>query len=65
MIREILTEKSEITASIPEAASLRMQFLYQLTGKSTLHGGIFIAIFIVLLKWLIRIKTTTGLNGKQ
>ena len=56
VIREILTEKSEITASIPEAASLRMQFLYQLTGKSTLHGGIFIAIASVFIVWLVMNK---------
>ena len=64
VIREVLTEKAEITASVPEAASLRMQFLYQLTGKSTLHGGIFIAILAVFIVWLIMNKTTTGFELK-
>ena len=64
IIREVLTEKAEITASVPEAASLRLQFLYQLTGKSTLHGGIFIAVAAVFVIWLIMNKTTTGFELK-
>ncbi len=62
VIREVLTEKAEITASVPEAASLKMSFLYQLTSKSTLHGGIFIAIAAVFVVWLLMNKTTTGRN---
>ena len=64
VIREVLTEKAEITASVPEAASLKMPFLYQLTSKSTLHGGIFIAIAAVFVVWLLMNKTTTGFELK-
>ena len=64
VIREVLTEKAEITASVPEAASLKMSFLYQLTSKSTLHGGIFIAIAAVFVVWLLMNKTTTGFELK-
>ena len=58
VIREVLTEKAEITASVPEAASLKMPFLYQL------HGGIFIAIAAVFVVWLLMNKTTTGFELK-
>ena len=64
VIREVLTEKAEITASVPEAASLKMAFLYQLTSKSTLHGGIFIAIAAVFVVWILMNKTTTGFELK-
>ena len=62
VIREILTENQKSQLLFQKQLQLRMQFLYQLTGKSTLHGGIFIAILAVFIVWLIMNKTTTGLN---
>lgn len=64
LIREVLTDKGETTANIPQAASLRASWLYDLTQKSTLHMGIFIALLVVGIIWIVLNKTTTGFELK-
>lgn len=64
IIHEQLTDKGETTANIPAAASLKTEWLYTLTQKSTLHMGIFIALVAVGVVWLFLNKTTLGFELK-
>ncbi len=60
VIRNVLTENSDSTARISEAASLRIPFLTSLTDNSTIHGGIFISFIMVFVVWVLINKTTVG-----
>lgn len=64
LIREVLTDKAETTPNIPQAASLKAQWLYNLSQKSTLHLGLFIALAAVVIVWIILNKTTLGFEMK-
>lgn len=52
------------TERIQETASLRSDFLSQLTDYSTLHYGIVIALFMVIIMWFLLEKTKTGYELK-
>lgn len=53
------------TDKIQPTASLRSDFLSQLTDFSTLHYGIFIALAMVIVTWFILEKTKTGYELKS
>lgn len=50
---------------IQESASLRSEFLSNLTDYSTLHYGIFVALAMVVVMWFILEKTKTGYELKS
>lgn len=52
------------TERIQETASLRSEFLSELTDFSTLHYGILIALSMVILMWFLLEKTKTGYELK-
>lgn len=52
------------TEKIKETASLRSDFLSQLTDYSTLHYGIFIALLMVIVMWYLLERTKTGFELK-
>lgn len=52
------------TERIQESASLRSNFLSELTDFSTLHYGIIIALFMVIVMWFLLEKTKTGYELK-
>ncbi|WP_313470030.1 ABC transporter permease [Carnobacterium sp.] len=60
LIRNVLTDASDSTARIPKEASLRWQWLSDLTSHSTLHAGIFLALIMALIVWILMKKTTSG-----
>ncbi|WP_051237698.1 ABC transporter permease [Lacticigenium naphthae] len=60
LIRNVMTDSNDSTPRIPEAASLRMEWLTDLTNNSTLHAGIFISLIMAFLVWVLIKKTTTG-----
>lgn len=49
---------------INQTASLRSEFLSNLTDFSTLHYGIIVALLMVLIMWIILEKTKTGYELK-
>ncbi|QTD42269.1 ABC transporter permease [Sporosarcina sp. Te-1] len=53
------------TEKIHPTASLRSDFLSQLTDFSTLHYGIFVALAMVVVTWFILEKTKTGFELKS
>ncbi len=53
------------TAKIHPTASLRSDFLSNLTDFSTLHYGIFVALAMVVVMWFILEKTKTGFELKS
>lgn len=53
------------TATIHKTASLRSEFLSNLTDFSTLHYGILVALAMVVLMWFILEKTKTGYELKS
>lgn len=60
LIRNVITDSRDASERIPEGASLRMQWLTELTDNSTLHTGIFIALVMALILWILLKKTTLG-----
>ena len=53
------------TDKIQPTASLRSDFLSNLTDYSTLHYGIFVALSMVIVMWFILEKTKTGFELKS
>lgn len=64
IIRYILTDRADRTASVGANASLRMAWLSQLTNNSTVHAGIFLAIFAAIFVQILMSRTTTGFELK-
>lgn len=60
LIRNVITEQRDASERIPEGASLRAEWLTELTNNSTLHAGIFIAIIMAIIIWILLKKTTLG-----
>lgn len=60
LIRNVITDSRDASERIPEAANLRMQWLTELTQNSTLHSGIFIALIMAVIMWVLLRKTTLG-----
>ncbi len=63
LIRAV-SDGGDNTGSINPTASLRSEFFENLTDFSRLHYGIFIALAMVLVMWLILEKTTRGFELK-
>ena len=64
-IRDVLTNGSDSTPRISPNASLRIPFLSSITNNSTIHGGIFISIFMVFVVWFLMNKTTYGFEFRS
>lgn len=60
LIRNVITDRADTTPKIPAEASLRVEWLTALTKNSTLHTGIFIALIVAVLVWILLKKTTLG-----
>lgn len=60
VVRNVLTDNSDATDSIAESASLRADWLTNLTMGSRLHYGILIALFIAVVMWVLINRTTMG-----
>ncbi|HCT96408.1 ABC transporter permease [Vagococcus sp.] len=60
LVRNVFTDSADATPKISENASLRMQFLSDMSGGSRLNGGIFLAVLMIILVWILMKRTTTG-----
>ncbi len=60
MIRSVLTDNQDKTEKIAETASLRAQWLIDLTDHSRLHMGIFVAIIAAIIMWFLLERTKRG-----
>lgn len=65
VIRNMLTNPpADATSRIGANASLRIPFLTALTKNSTIHSGIFIALLVAIVVYVLFQKTTVGLELK-
>lgn len=60
LVRNVFTDNADATPKVSPNASLRMDFLTQISGGSRLNLGIFLAIIMIFLVWLLMRGTTTG-----
>lgn len=60
LVRYVLTDDADATQKISQNASLRADFLTQMTGGSRLNLGIFLAILMIFVVWVLMNRTTTG-----
>ena len=63
-VRNVITDRMDATPYIGPNASLRVQFLSDLTKGSTIHAGIFLALIFALLVYILLNRTTRGLELK-
>jgi simple sugar transport system permease protein len=60
LVRYVLTNDADATPKISANASLRADFLTQMTGGSRLNLGIFLAILMIFVVWVLMNRTTVG-----
>lgn len=60
LVYNVFTDNADATPKISENASLRIPFLTQISGSSRLNMGIFIALIMIVVVWLLMKRTTTG-----
>lgn len=60
LIRNVLTDRMDKTPIVGENASLRLEWLTNITNFSRLHAGIFIAIIMIFLVYILLSRTTIG-----
>jgi len=64
-VRNVLTDSGDATDRISTNASLRVPFLSEITRNSTLHAGIFIALAMIIVVWVLMKKTTYGFEFRS
>lgn len=64
LVRNVITDRGDVTPMISQEASLRSPWLTQLSGGSTLHLGIFLAMIAVVLVYILMERTTLGFELK-
>lgn len=60
IVRYVLTDNADATPKISPNASLRSDFLTQISGGSRLNGGIILALLMIALVWILMKRTTAG-----
>ncbi|MGL4522236.1 MAG: ABC transporter permease [Bacilli bacterium] len=64
LIREFIYGENEKSLSVADSASLKSDWLMELTMNSRLHWGILIALLFALIIWYLLEKTTLGYELK-
>lgn len=59
-VRSVITDSKDTTPRVSDNATLRLEWLTKLTKNSTLHMGIFIALVMAIIIWVLLKKTTLG-----
>jgi len=60
LVREVLTDMQARTPNVHESASLKSQFLKDLTSNSSMHWGIILSLIAVIVVWYLIERTTKG-----
>lgn len=60
MVRYVITDRADATPFVGANASLRMQWLSDLTNGSTIHSGIFLALIFAVIVLVLLNRTTLG-----
>lgn len=64
LLRNVITSRLDATPILKDNATLKMQWLSDLTNGSTLHAGIFIAVLMILVVHILMTRTTLGFELK-
>lgn len=64
IIRNVLTDRADRTPALAENASLKAQWMTDLTQFSTIHTGIFLALIFGIIVYIVMNKTTLGFELK-
>ncbi|MDO4432299.1 MAG: ABC transporter permease [Aerococcaceae bacterium] len=64
LVRNVLTDRKDASAFVGENASLRVQWLTDLTKGSTIHTGLFLAVIAVIVIYILMTRTTLGFELK-
>ena len=64
LLRNVITNRLDATPMVGPNASLRVKWLTDLTKGSTLHTGIFIAIAMIVVVYILMTRTTLGFELK-
>ena len=64
LLRNVITNRLDATPILKDNATLKMQWLSDLTNGSTLHAGIFIAVLMILVVHILMTRTTLGFELK-
>ena len=64
LVRNVITDRLDATPFVGENASLRVQWLTDLTKGSTLHTGLFMALVVVVIVHILMTRTTLGFELK-
>lgn len=65
LIRNVITDRMDATPFVAENASLKWPWLTEITGYSTIHTGIFLALIVVVIVYIMMNKTTIGFELKS
>lgn len=65
LIRNVIAPGMDSTPRISVNASMRIPFLTSITDNSTIHGGIFIALAMIAVVWVLLEKTTWGFEFRS
>ncbi len=65
LIRNVITDRMDATPFVAPNASLKWPWLTEITGYSTVHTGIFLAILFAILVHIMMNKTTIGFELKS
>lgn len=60
LVRYVLTDNKDATPKVGANASLRTEFLRNLSGGSRLNMGLFLALIMIVVIWIFMKKTTAG-----
>ena len=62
LVYNVFTDNADATPKISPNASLRTNFLTEISGGSRLNIGIFLALAMIIVVWLLMKRTTIGLE---
>ena len=65
IIRNVITEQADATPMIGENASMSIQALTEMTSYSKIHGGIILALIMVIIVHIFMERTTLGFELKS
>lgn len=64
LIRNVLTDRADATPFVGANASLRTEWLTELTNGSTMHAGFFLALLFAVIAYIFINRTTFGFELK-
>ncbi|WP_124057462.1 ABC transporter permease [Vaginisenegalia massiliensis] len=64
LVRNVMTDHMDASPVIGENANLRVEWLSQMTNGSTAHGGLFLALIMAVLVYIMMKRTTVGFELK-